>query len=182
MERKLVLTLIKDGTKIQEAAMVLERDDVVDLAEAAKAAFSKISKPEPAFVPRLMDVEDGSSLGDLGTHSPFKDDEGHELYVGDVVEVSCKEGTNDEKHLTFVCLDKNGKFFVLGIHSCCNSDAGVIDDKWRVRKVRDHTAVLDGEKHNFAVCVRSSSSAEKNQSSNFGALLAAMLSFVDGKE
>lgn len=31
MERKLVLTLIEDGKKSQEAAKVLERDDVVDL-------------------------------------------------------------------------------------------------------------------------------------------------------
>lgn len=182
MERKLVLTLTEDGKKTQEAVRVLERDDEVDLVEAAKEAFSKIKKSEPVFVPRLMYAELGDSLGDLGTTSPFKDDEGHELYVGDVVEISCKEGTNDKKHLTFVCLDKNGEFFVMGIHDCCNSDTGVIDEKWRVRKVRDHANVLDGEKHNFAVCVRSSSSAEKNQSPNFGALLAAMLSAVVEKE
>lgn len=182
MERKLVLSLIEDGKTIQEAVRVLERDDEVDVEEAAKAAFSKIKKAEPVFVPHLMYVEHGRSLGDLGTPSPFKDEEGHELYVGDVVEISCKEGTNDEKHLTFVCLDKNGEFFVMGIHDYCNSDTSVIDDKWRVRKVRDHTAVLDGEKHNFAVCVRSSSSSEKNQSPNFGALLAAMLSAVVEKE
>lgn len=133
-------------------------------------------------MPRLMYAGLVDSLGDLGTTSPFKDDEGHELYVGDVVEISSKEGTNDEKHLTFVCLGENGEFFVMGIQSSCNSDAGVIDKKWRVRKVRDHTAVLDGEKHNFAVCVRSQSSYEKNQKPNFDTLLAAMLSAVAEKE
>ena len=184
MERKLVLTLIEDGIKTKEAAMVLEHDDEVDLVEAAHAAFSKIKKTEPVFVPHLWDTGLGSSLGDLGTPSPFKDEEGHELYVGDVVEISYKEGTTDNKHLTFVCLDENGKFFVMGIYDRCNSDAGVIDDKWRVRKIRHHTAVLDGEKHNFAVCVRSpsTSSAEKNQKPNFGAILAAMLSAVAEKE
>lgn len=181
MERKLVLTLIKDGTKIQEAAMVLERDDLVDFEEAAKAAFSKISKPEPAFVPHLRYTGIHGSLGDLGTPSPFKDEEGCELFVGDVVEISRKEGTKDVKHLTFVCLDE-GEFFVMGIQDCCNSDAGVIDEKWRVRKVRDHAVVLDGEEHNFAVCVRSPSSDETNQKPNFGALLAAMLSAVAEKE
>lgn len=181
MERKLVLTLIKDGKKYQDVSMVLEHDDEVDLVEAANAAFSKIKKPEPVFVPHLRYTGLGSSLGDLGTPSPFKDEEGRELYVGDVVEISRKEGTNDVKHLTFVCLDKD-RFFVMGIHDSCNSDAGVIDEKWRVRKVRNHTAVLDGEEHNFAVCVRSSSSTEKNQSPNFGALLAAMLSAVVEKE
>lgn len=182
MERKLLLTLIKDGIKTQEAVRVLERDDEVDLLEASKAAFSKIKKTEPVFVPHLMYAELGDSVGDLGTPSPFKDDEGNELYVGDVVEVSSKEGTNDKKILTFVCLEENGEFFVMGIQASCNSDAGVIDERWRVKKVRDHTAVLDGEKHNFAVCVRSSSSAEKNKSPNFGALLAAMLSAVSEKE
>lgn len=182
MERKLVLRLMKDGIKTQEAVMVLEHDDEVDLVEAAHAAFSKIKKPETAFVPHLRYANFNNSLGDLGTPSPFKDEEGHELYVGDVVEISSKEGTTDNKHLTFVCLDENGKFFVMGIHDLCNSDAGVIDEKWRVRKVRNHTAVLDGEKHNFAVCVRSPSSAEKNQKPNFGDLLAAMLSAAVGKE
>lgn len=182
MERKLELTLIDDGKEIQKAVAVLEHGEEVDVEEAAKADFSKISKPEPVFVPRLMYAELGDSLGDLGTTSPFKDDEGHKLYVGDVVEISSEEGTNDVKHLTFVCLDKNGKFFVMGIQASCNSDAGVIDKKWRVRKVRDHTAVLDGEKHNFAVCVRSSSSAEKNQKPNFGALLVVVLSAVAEKE
>lgn len=178
MERKLEVTLIDDGKEIKKAVAVLEHGEEVDLAEAAKAAFSKITKPEPAFVPHLRYTGLGGSLGDLGTPSPFKDEEGRELYVGDVVEISRKEGTNDEKHLTFVCLDKD-RFFVMGIHDCCNSDAGVIDEKWRVRKVRNHTAVLDGEEHNFAVCVRSSSSAEKNPKPNFGALLAAMLSAVE---
>jgi hypothetical protein len=181
MDRKLVLTLIEDGKKSQDVSMVLERDDVVDLVEAANAAFSKIKKPESAFVPHLRYTGLGISLGGLGTTSPFKDEEGRELYVGDVVEISRKEGTNDVKHLTFVCLDKD-RFFVMGIQDCCNSDAGVIDEMWRVRKVRNHTAVLDGEEHNFAVCVRSSSSTEKNQSPNFGALLAAMLSAVAEKE
>lgn len=184
MERKLVLLLMKDGKPNKDVSIVLEHDDEVDLAEAAHAAFSKIKKTEPVFVPHLRYTGLGSSLGDLGTPSPFKDEEGHELYVGDVVEISSKEGTTDNKHLTFVCLDENGKFFVMGIHDLCNSDAGVIDEKWRVRKVRHHTAVLDGEKHNFAVCVRSpsTSSAEKNQKPNFGALLAAMLSAVVEKE
>jgi hypothetical protein len=182
MERKLVLLLMKDGKPNKDVSMVLEHDDEVDLVEAANAAFSKIKKQEPVFVPRLMYADLGDSLGDLGTPSPFKDEEGHELYVGDVVEISRKEGTNDVKHLTFVCLDENGKFFVMGIYDRCNSDAGVIDEKWRVRKVRNHTDVLDGEEHNFAVCVRSSSSTEKNQSPNFCALLAAMLSAVAEKE
>ena len=181
MERKLVLSLIEDGKTIQESVRVLERDDEVDVEEAAKAAFSKIKKAEPVFVPHLMYVEHGRSLGDLGTPSPLKDEEGNELFVGDVVEISSKNGAYGRQHLTFVCSDKNG-FFVMGIHDCCNSDTGVIDEKWRVRKVRDHANVLDGEKHNFAVCVRSSSSAEKNQSPNFGALLAAMLSAVVEKE
>lgn len=181
MERKLVLLLMKDGKPNKDVSMVLEHDDEVDLVEAAHAAFSKIKKTEPVFVPHLRYTGLGGSLGDLGTPSPFKDEEGRELYVGDVVEISRKEGTNDVKHLTFVCLDKD-RFFVMGIHDYCNSDAGVIDEKWRVRKVRNHTAVLDGEEYNFAVCVRSSSSTEKNQSPNFGALLAAMLSAVAEKE
>lgn len=181
MERKLVLLLMKDGKPNKDVSMVLEHDDEVDLVEAAHAAFSKIKKTDPVFVPHLRYTGLGSSLGDLGTPSPFKDEEGRELYVGDVVEISRKEGTNDVKHLTFVCLDKD-RFFVMGICNCCNSDAGVIDEKWRVRKVRNHTAVLDGEEHSFAVCVRSSSSTEKNQSPNFDALFAAMLSAFAEKE
>ena len=161
MERKLVLTLIKDGQKYQEASKVLERDDEVDLVEASKAAFSKIKKSEPVFVPCLMYTEINQSLGDLGTPSPFKDDEGHELYVGDVVEIFLKNVAYGKKHLTFVCSDEDG-FFVMGIRKdSCKNDTGVIDDKWSVRKVRDYRIVIDGETYCHAVCVRNSSSVIK---------------------
>lgn len=54
MERKLELTLIDDGKEIQKAVAVLEHGEEVDVEEAAKAAFSKIKKAEPAFVPHLI--------------------------------------------------------------------------------------------------------------------------------
>ena len=160
MERKLVLSLIEDGKTIQEAVRVLERDDEVDVEEAAKAAFSKIKKAEPAFVPHLMYEEIDGSLGELGMPSPYKDEEGRELFVGDVVEIFLKNVAYGKKHLTFVCSDEDG-FFVLGIQSSCNSDAGVIDERWSVRKVRDYRIVIDGETYCHAVCVRNSSSVIK---------------------
>ena len=184
MKHELVMSLFEAGDRvkpIKQAAVFIKDVEDVDFEAVAKHVTLLVNKPEPAFVPHLRYTGIHGSLGDLGTPSPFKDEEGCELFVGDVVEISSKNGAYGMKHLTFVCSDK-GEFFVMGIQDCCNSDAGVIDEKWRVRKVRDHANVLDGEEHSFAVCVRSSSSAEKNQKPNFGALLAAMLSAAVGKE
>ena len=91
-----------------------------------------------------------------------------------MVEVS-RKGDTGEKHLTFVCLTEDHGFTLMGIGDCCNSDIGVINDKWKVRKVRHHAVVIDGEIHSHVVCVRDPSSVGKVRKPNFGAILAAML-------
>lgn len=110
--------------------------------------------------------------------SPYKDEEGRELFVGDVVEISLK-GDTGKKYLTFVCLTEEHEFILMGIGDSCNSDIGVIDDKWKVRKVRDHADVIDGEIHAHVVCVRDPSNIGKVRKPHIGTILAAMLSAVE---
>lgn len=85
-----------------------------------------------------LTIGDESSLGIIGEASPFDDDFGNALYVGDTV-----TATYDfcSFHKCVVAHDKLG-YFVMGIHRFCDKDSGKIskffikkDSDWRERYV-----------------------------------------------
>lgn len=75
-------------------------------------------------------ADDESFLGRIGEESPFTDDSGNELYVGDTVTLAY----NSHVWNNFVVAhDDTFGYFIMGIQSCCHNDCGVIS-KYEVQK------------------------------------------------
>lgn len=71
-----------------------------------------------------------SYLGRIGEESPFTDDSGNELYVGDTVTIT---HNSHSWHNCVVAHHDTFGYFVMGIQNCCHNDCGVIS-KFKVQK------------------------------------------------
>lgn len=80
-------------------------------------------------------------FGRIGEESPFTDDVGNALYVGDTVTVTHNSHFWNNR---VVAHDTFG-YFVMGIKSCCHNDCGVIS-KFGVRKDSRWTDRFVGER------------------------------------
>lgn len=69
-------------------------------------------------------------LGRIGEESPFTDDSGNELYVGDTVTLTYNSHSWNN---CVVAHDDTYGYFVMGIQCCCHNDCGVIS-KYEVQK------------------------------------------------
>lgn len=85
---------------------------------------------------------DESFLGRIGEESPFTDDSGNELYVGDTVTITY--GYHSWNNCVVVHNDTFG-YFVMGIRSFCHNDCGVIS-KYAVQKDSSWTDRVVGER------------------------------------
>lgn len=86
-------------------------------------------------------ADDESFLGRIGEESPFTDDSGNALYVGDTVTVT------HNSHFWNNCVVAHDTFgyFVMGIKNCCHNDYGVIS-KFGVQKDSSWTDRFVGER------------------------------------
>lgn len=75
-------------------------------------------------------ADDESFLGRIGEESPFTDDSGNELYVGDTVTLTYNSHSWNN---CVVAHDDTYGYFVMGIQCCCHNDCGVIS-KYEVQK------------------------------------------------
>lgn len=66
-------------------------------------------------------------FGRIGEESPFTDDSGNTLYVGDTVTIT---HNSYSWHNCVVVHDDTFGYFVMGIQSCCHNDCGVISKFW----------------------------------------------------
>lgn len=83
-----------------------------------------------------------SYLGRIGEESPFTDDAGNELYVGDTVTIT---HNSHSWHNCVVVHDDTFGYFVMGIQCCCHNDCGVIS-KYGVQKDSSWTDRFVGER------------------------------------
>lgn len=86
-------------------------------------------------------VYDKSTLGRIGEVTPFTDDDGKVLYVGDTVTIT---HNSYSWHNCVVVHDTFG-YFVMGIRDCCHNDCGVIS-KFEVQKDSSWTDRFVGER------------------------------------
>lgn len=80
-------------------------------------------------------------LGRIGEESPFTDDSGNELYVGDTVTLTY----NSHSWNNCVVAHDTYGYFVMGIQCCCHNDCGVIS-KYAVQKDSSWTDRVVGER------------------------------------
>lgn len=81
-------------------------------------------------------------FGRIGEESPFTDDFGNELYVGDTVTIT---HNSHSWHNCVVAHDDTFGYFVMGIQSCCHNDCCVIS-KYGVKKYSSWTDRFVGER------------------------------------
>lgn len=82
-----------------------------------------------------------TSLGKIGDKTPYKLENGHNLFVGDVVSIK-----NDylEKKDCLVVYDEDDGYYIMGIASDCNSKTGEIKD-FTVSLERSFSAIKNGD-------------------------------------
>lgn len=98
-------------------------------------------------------------MGVVGKPTPYKDCNGIELKVGDLLIVSERAGTTREgkkweelPELVYMCDDGDGPF-VMGIYSACNPKTGKIDGRLKIRRVKSWQEIEIGDTSGFlTVC------------------------------
>lgn len=132
-----IAVVSSDKARVGEK-MVLHENDLTCFnvhATYVKECMSKENKVR--YLKWTIGAE--SSLGRIGEGTPFNDDFGNALYVGDTVTV-----TYDFRswHKRVVVHDDKFGYFVMGIQRCCDEDSGTIskyvikkDSGWLERRV-----------------------------------------------
>lgn len=94
--------------------------------------------------------DEESYLGRIGEESPFTDEAGNELYVGDTVTITYNSHVFNN---CVVAHDDTFGYFVMGIQSCCHNDCGVIS-KFRVQKDSNWADRFVGERLHHVGAIR----------------------------
>lgn len=85
---------------------------------------------------------DNENYGKVGEKAPFKDTNGDNLYVGDVVVIQFKNEKIDEER-SIVCKDEHNEFGVMGIFSRKSFNK---EDTWHVYKEKSYKSMKAGDK------------------------------------
>lgn len=84
----------------------------------------------------------GLNYGVVGKKTNFKDENGNELYVGDIVEFKVENWTFTEPIVDYC----NGEVFIMGVQIMCDNETGTFDEEiLSVRKVKDHSELNIGD-------------------------------------
>lgn len=127
--------------KLWELEGYVLQSNLAEAVEPVEDAPEEI-KAEPKLVLKLVNGLGKSYVGTVGIPTNYKDANGNKLSVGDVVKISI--GCYSE--MSIVVID-NGKPFVMGIGTVCDSETGHIDDNFIVEKVKSYRDIKVGENY-----------------------------------
>ena len=137
----------KNGDVVSRSEANLHPDDEFNFKTGAQIAFDRVFQPEPEkkeSKKRLVDCI-GNCYGEIGRPTKYKDINGRQLFVGDIVEVE-----NAFFPLHFVCEDDDGAF-ICGIKESCDTKTGTIRN-WKITLVTPFTEVKDDTQVALITC------------------------------